>query len=198
MLFLPAGQIPDTLTHMDARVLGMSWLVRTKSSQMDLAGTLRQAFLDTAQLPISGMTSMQQVMSASVSQQRFNMLLLSGFGLIALLLGGFGLYGVMSYTVARQTKEIGVRMALGAQRGDILSMVLREAGMLVGIGIVVGAAAAIAGGKLMSSLLFGVAARDPLTLIAMCGVLMITGLFAAWWPARRAASTEPLQALRNE
>jgi ABC-type antimicrobial peptide transport system permease subunit len=100
--------------------------------------------------------------------------------------------------VARQTKEIGVRMALGAQRGDILRMVLREAGTLVGVGIVVGAAAAIAGGKLMSSLLFGVAARDPLTLIAMCGVLMITGLFAAWWPARRAASTEPMQALRIE
>jgi putative ABC transport system permease protein len=198
IMFLPAGQIPDTVTKMDDRVLGMSWLVRTKGTQADLASPLRTAFLDTAQSPISGMTTMEQVMSASVAQQRFNMLLVSGFGFIALLLGAAGLYGVMSYTVARQTKEIGVRMALGAQRGDILGMVLREAGLLVGVGIGVGAAAAIAGGKLMSSLLFGVAARDPLTLIAMCGVLMITGLFAAWWPARRAASTEPMQALRIE
>ncbi len=198
IMFLPAGQIPDNLTRMDTRLLGMTWLVRTKTAHVDLAAPLRQAFLDTANTPIAGMTTLQQVMSASVAQQRFNMLLVSGFGIIALLLGGAGLYGVMSYTVARQTKEIGVRMALGAQRGDILGMVLREAGLLVGIGLLVGVAAALAGGRLLSSILFGVAPRDAKTLLAMCGVLMITGLCAAWWPARRAASTEPMQALRIE
>jgi predicted permease len=197
-MYLPSGQLPDSMARLEGRIYGMSWLVRMKSSQVNLASPLRQVFLDTAQIPIAGMTSMDQVMSVSVSQQRFNMLLLSGFGVIALLLGAFGLYGVMSYTVARQTKEIGVRMALGAQRSDILAMVLREAGLLVGVGLVVGIAASIAGGRLMSSLLFGVAAGDPKTLVAMSLLLVVTGLFAAWFPARRAASTEPMQALRSE
>ena len=198
MMYLPASQIPDKMTQLDNRALGMSWMVRTKSSQVELAGPMRQALLEAAQAPIAGVTSMQEVMSASVAQQRFNMLLLCGFGVIALLLGATGLYGVMSYTVARQTKEIGVRMALGAARGDILRMVLREAGLLVGVGLVVGSIASIAGGKLMSSLLFGVAPRNPWALATMCGVLLVTGLFAAWWPARRAAATEPMQALRME
>ena len=197
-MYLPSGQLPDSMARLEGRIYGMSWLVRMKSSQVNLAAPLRQVFLDSAQLPIAGMTSMDQVMTASVSQQRFNMLLLSGFGVIALLLGAFGLYGVMSYTVARQTKEIGVRMALGARRSDILAMVLREAGLLVGVGLVVGIAASIAGGRLMSSLLFGVAAGDPKTLVAMSLLLVVTGLFAAWFPARRAASTEPMQALRSE
>jgi len=197
-MYLPSGQLPDSMARLEGRIYGMSWLVRMKSSQVNLAAPLRQVFLDTAQIPIAGMTSMDQVMSVSVSQQRFNMLLLSGFGVIALLLGAFGLYGVMSYTVARQTKEIGVRMALGAQRSDILAMVLREAGLLVGVGLVVGIAASIAGGRLMSSLLFGVAAGDPKTLVAMSILLVVTGLFAAWFPARRAASTEPMEALRSE
>ena len=198
IMYLPSAQLPDTMTRMDNRVLGMSWIVRMKSPQVDLAAPLRRVFLDTAQVPIAGMTTMGQVISASVSQQRFNMVLVSGFGIIALLLGGAGLYGVMSYTVARQTKEIGVRMALGAQRGNILRMVLREAGILIAAGLVVGVLASIAGGKLLSSILFGVAPRDPMTLLTMCGVLLATGLFAAWWPARRAASTEPMEALRIE
>jgi ABC-type antimicrobial peptide transport system permease subunit len=141
---------------------------------------------------------MQDVISASVAQQRFTMLLLGCFGLISLLMGAAGLYGVMSYTVARRTKEIGVRLAIGADRGDILRMVLREAGLLVGLGLLGGLAASLAGAQLLRSLLFGVAPRDPLTMGAMCAVLLLTGLFAAWWPASRAAATEPMEALRME
>jgi ABC-type antimicrobial peptide transport system permease subunit len=115
-----------------------------------------------------------------------------------LLMGAAGLYGVMSYTVARRTKEIGVRMAVGAYRGDILRMVLAEAGLLMALGLTVGVAASLAGAQILSSLLFGVVPRDPLMLTGMCAVLLLTGLFAAWWPALRASSIEPTQALRTE
>jgi predicted lysophospholipase L1 biosynthesis ABC-type transport system permease subunit len=198
IMYLPAAQIPDGMLHLDGRTYGMSWMVRTKGTDVNLAGELRRVFLDNGQIAIAGMTSLDQLVSSSIAQQRFNMVLLCGFGIIALILGAAGLYGVMSYTVARQTKEIGVRMALGAKRGDIVAMVLREAGILVGAGLVLGAAAALAGGKILSSLLFGVAPRDPMALLAMCAVLLVTGLFSAWWPARRAAATEPMQALRME
>jgi predicted permease len=198
IMYVPAAQLPDKITRLDNKLLGMSWVVRTKSAQVELANPIRQVFMDTAHVPISGMATLEKVMSDAIAQQRFNMLLLSGFGVIALLLGAAGLYGVMSYTVARQTKEIGVRMALGAKREDILRMVLREAGLLVGVGMIVGLVAALAGGKLLSSILFGVAARDPLTLLVVCGLLLLTGMFSAWWPARRAASVEPMRALRIE
>jgi ABC-type antimicrobial peptide transport system permease subunit len=154
--------------------------------------------MDNAQAPLLSVEPMAQVIDASVAQQRFNMILLCGFGLVSLVLGAAGLYGVMSYTVARQTREIGVRMALGAARGDITCMVLRDAGVLVGIGLAVGITVALAGTRILSSLLFGVAPRDPLMLITACVVLLFTGLFAAWWPARRAARIEPMAALRLE
>ncbi len=198
ILYLPISQIPDQLTRMDIDLLGMSWVVRMKSTGIDVATPARRIFLDDAQVPLLSVEPLSDVVSASVAQQRFNMLLLCGFGLISLFLGAAGLYGVLSYTVARQTKEIGVRMAIGAQRSDILRMVLREAGLLVGLGLIVGVAASLAGAQLLRSLIFGVAPRDPATLAAACGLLLITGLFAAWWPARRAASTEPMEALRME
>jgi len=198
IMYLPAGQIPDQLTQMDNHLLGMSWALRTKSAQVEVIGPVRQIFMDNARVPLLSVETMQDVIRTSIAQQRFNMLLLCAFGLIALALGGAGLYGVMSYAVTRQTKEIGVRMALGAQRRDIMRMVLREASLLVGAGLVIGVAASVAGTQLLRSLLFGIAPRDPITIASMCGVLALTGLFAAWWPARRAASTEPMQALRIE
>jgi predicted permease len=197
IMYLPASQIPDSITKMDSG-LGESWVVRTRTAHVDVSVAARGIFMDNARTPLLSVESMQNVISASVAQQRFTMMLLGCFGLISLLMGGAGLYGVMSYTVARRTKEIGVRMAIGAQRTDILRMVLREAGLLVGLGLVVGLAASLAGAQLLRSLLFGIAPRDPYTLAAACGVLLLTGLFAAWWPASRAAATEPMQALRME
>ncbi|HEY3988885.1 MAG TPA: ABC transporter permease [Acidobacteriaceae bacterium] len=198
IMYLPAAQIPDSLTKMGNGVLGMSWVVRTRAGEAGIVSAARRIFMDDARTPLLNVESMQDVISASVAQQRFTMMLLGCFGLISLLMGAAGLYGVMSYTVARRTKEIGVRMAIGAQRTDILRMVLGEASLLVFLGLAAGLAASLAGAQLLRSLLFGIAPRDPLTMAAMCGVLLVTGLFAAWWPASRAAATEPMQALRME
>jgi predicted permease len=198
VMYLPAGQLPDKETQMFNGLLGMSWVVRTRSAQVDVATTARRIFMDNAHTPLLSVEPLDQVISASLAQQRFSMILLSAFGLISLVLGAAGLYGVLSFAVARQTKEIGVRMAVGAQRGDIIRMVLRNAGKLILLGLVIGMIGALAGAHLLQSMVFGIAPRDPLTLACMCGVLLLTGLFAAWWPARRAAATEPMQALRAE
>jgi predicted permease len=198
VIYLPAAQLPDRETQMFNGLLGMSWIVRTKSAQVDVATSARRIFMDNAHTPLLSVEPLDQVISASVAQQRFSMILLSSFGLISLVLGAAGLYGVLSFAVARQTKEIGLRMAVGAERGDIIRMVLRDAGKLILVGLVIGVIAALAGAHLLQSLVFGIAPRDPLTLAYMCGVLLLTGLFAAWWPARRAAATEPMHALRAE
>ncbi|MEA2540037.1 MAG: hypothetical protein QOH35_1403 [Acidobacteriaceae bacterium] len=198
MMYLPAGQLPDKLTQMDNGLLGMSWVVRTQSAQLDVATPARHIFMDNARAPLLSVEPLEEVMSASVAQQRFSMILLSAFGIISLVLGAAGLYGVLSFGVAQQTREIGVRMAVGAQKADIIRKVLGDAGTLVAAGLAIGAIASLAGAQLLRSLVFGIAPRDPLTLLAMVGLLSLTGLFAAWWPARRAALTEPMEALRTE
>jgi predicted permease len=198
IIYIPAAQVPDRLTQMDVGLLGESWVVHTRAGGGEVLPSIRRIFMDNAQTPLLTVEPMSRVIDASVAQQRFNMILLCGFGLISLVLGAAGLYGVMSYTVARQTKEIGVRMALGAARSDVTRMVLQDAAVLVGIGLAMGIAAALAGARILSSLLFGVAPRDPLMLATASILLLFTGLFAAWWPARRAARVEPMAALRLE
>jgi predicted permease len=198
LMYLPAGQLPDKLTQMDNGLLGMSWVVRTQAAQVDVITPARHIFMDNARAPLLSVQPLEEVIRASVAQQRFSMILLSAFGLISLVLGAAGLYGVLSFGVAQQTREIGVRMAVGAQKADIIRKVLGDAGTLVAAGLAIGALASFAGAHLLRSLVFGIEPRDPLTLLAMAGLLSLTGLFAAWWPARRAASTEPMQALRTE
>lgn len=198
IMYLPASQLPDVMTQMQNRLLGECWVVRIRSAHLGVLPGIRKLFLQDAHTPLLSVESMEEVISKSVAQQRFSMILLCGFGLISLVLGAAGLYGVMSYNVARQTREIGVRMALGAQRGDVAGMVLRDAGILVGIGLAVGLAVSLLGAKMVAGLLFGVKPRDPTVLITASAVLLVTGLFAAWWPSRRAARIEPMEALRSE
>ena len=124
---------------------------------------------------------------------------LSGFfGFLAALLAAIGLYGVISYMVVQRTKEIGIRMAIGAERGDVLGLILREAGLLTLIGLIAGAGLALASAQTAKSLLYGLKPRDPLTLVIAVAVLSAVAAFASFWPAYRASKLDPLTALRYE
>ena len=149
-------------------------------------------------VPPYDVKTLREALADSISSQRFNLFLLGSFALAAFVLALVGIYGVVTYSVAARTREIGVRVALGAQRSNVIGMVVRE-GMTLGlVGIVVGLAASYLLTRLMTSLLYGVKATDPRIFAAASATLALTVLFASWWPARKAASIEPVTALRDE
>jgi putative ABC transport system permease protein len=150
------------------------------------------------QAPVYEVREMEDLASAAIARPRFQMLLLGSFAGIALLLTVVGLYGVLAYSVMKRTREIGVRIALGASRSMVLGMVLREAMILLVAGLALGVAGAAASGHLLEKMLYGITPRNPLLLIVACCTITVTSLIAAYLPALRAASVDPLQALRVE
>jgi len=174
-------------------------IVRTKSDPTSIAAAVRQAIwaVDKDQ-PVSNVRTMEQVFSATVSRERFQTLLLTIFASMALVLACVGLYGVISYAVAQRTHEIGIRMALGARQGDVLKLVINQGMGLTLVGIGLGLFVAFAVTRIMSDMLFGVPARDPLTFLSVSGLLIIVALVACYVPARRATKVDPLVALRYE
>ncbi len=139
-----------------------------------------------------------QVFASSLASRRFNLILVGAFAAAALLLAAAGIYGVMAYSVARRTRELGVRIALGATAGDVLRLVLGQGLGTTAIGVAIGVAGSLALTGMIRSLLFGVSAFDPLTLAAVTLLLAAVSLFACWIPARRATRVDPLEALRYE
>jgi ABC-type antimicrobial peptide transport system permease subunit len=139
-----------------------------------------------------------QVYAASLGSRRFNLILIGSFGIAALVLATTGVFGVMAYSVSRRTREIGVRVALGAGTGDVLRMVLGQGLRTIVIGIAIGIAAALALTRTVASLLFGVTATDPLTFIGVTLLLVAAALLACYIPARRATRVDPMVALRCE
>jgi putative ABC transport system permease protein len=142
--------------------------------------------------------TLSQVYSASLGSRKFNLILIGFFGIVALLLATAGVFGVMAYSVSRRTREIGVRIALGARPADVLTMVLGQGMRTILIGLVIGLAASLALTRMIGSLLFGVTATDPVTFVAVVLLLIATALAACYIPARRAAKVDPMVALRYE
>jgi putative ABC transport system permease protein len=142
--------------------------------------------------------SMDDLIAQSMSPQRFNMMLLAAFAGLALLLAAVGIYGVLSYTVRRRVREIGIRMALGASQSDILRLVVGDGMKPILLGVALGVIAAIALSRLVASLLFGVPPTDPLTFVVVATLLVIVGIAANTVPAYRATKVEPTQTLREE
>jgi predicted permease len=173
-------------------------VVRTAVDPMSLAASVRNAIwaVDKDQ-PVSNMNAMEDVVARALARQRFSMLLLAIFAGLALVLAAVGIYGVMSYSVAQQTREIGIRIALGAQRGDVLKMTVMQGLKLVVVGLAIGLAAAFVLTRVMASLLFGISATDPLTFLVISVVLLGVALLASYIPALRATRVDPMVALRG-
>jgi putative ABC transport system permease protein len=189
-IYVPHSQRPDS---------GMTVVVRSSLDPASLVGAMRQQLLalDKEQ-PLAQVRTMQQVVAQSTAQRRVMVMVSALFGALALLLAALGLYGVMAYTVTLRTREIGVRMALGAQRSDILRLVISNGMALALIGIAVGLAGAFALTRLMVSLLFHVTPTDARTFAAVPALLIVVALLACCIPARRATKVNPLVALRYE
>jgi putative ABC transport system permease protein len=174
-------------------------VISTAVEPLSLAAAARRTIweIDKDQ-PVSNIRTMEDILSDSIARQRFSMLLLGIFAAVALVLAAVGIYGVMSYSVAQRTREIGIRMALGARRGDVLMLTVGGGLKLVLIGVAIGLGAAFVLTRVMSSLLFGVSATDPATYIIISLILVSVAALASYIPARRATKVDPMVALRYE
>jgi putative ABC transport system permease protein len=174
-------------------------VVRTPGEPMAFAEAVkRQIWQVDPQLPVTKLQAMPDVMSLSFAERRFNMLLLGLFAAVALVLAGVGIYGVVSYAVAQRTREIGIRMALGAQRQDVLKLVVRQGMTLALAGIGIGLVAALPLTRFLQTLLFGIKGTDPATYAVISLILIAVALAACFLPARRATKVDPMIALRYE
>jgi len=177
----------------------MTIAIRTRDESAGLIEEVKnQVWSLDGQIPVSDVHAMDDLIAVSLAQQRFNMLLLGLFAALALILAAVGIYGAMAYAVNLRRHEIGVRVALGAQRGDVLRLVLRDGARIALLGIAFGIAGALALTRLMASLLFEVKPTDPATFAGVAILLALVALAACYLPARRAMRVDPIVALRYE
>jgi ABC-type antimicrobial peptide transport system permease subunit len=173
--------------------------LRTKVDPASMTKSVRVAIHSgDPDLPLAKIATLTTLVNDSLSQPRFAMLLLAAFSLLALLLASIGMYGVISYAVAQRLQEIGIRMALGAERRNVFGMVLGHGARLAGLGIAIGLVVALGVTRLMSSFLYGIESTDPFTFAAVSLLLLATALLACYLPARRATRVDPMVALRHE
>jgi putative ABC transport system permease protein len=177
----------------------LAYAVRATGDPMALVPQLKQALASVdADLPMSNVTTMEELIEGTTGPRRFAMLLLTAFSALAAALAAIGLYGVMSYTVTQRARELGVRLALGAGPAQVVRLVIREGVRLAAIGLAIGLVAALTLSRVLRSMLFGVSTTDPLTFVAIPLLLLAVTAFACWVPARRAARVDPVEALRAE
>ena len=193
------GEPSATMYVPTRELLFVNLVIRTQGDPLSLVGGVRKEVnaLDPDQ-PIAAIRPMTEWVAMSAAGARYRTTLLGLFALLAIILAATGIYGVMSYSVAQRTQEIGVRMALGARPLDVLKLVVRQGMMLALIGVIVGLAGALALTRVMSSLLFGVTERDPITFVAVAALLIVVAFISCFVPARRATKVDPLVALRYE
>jgi putative ABC transport system permease protein len=199
MVYVPAAQVTDGITALAGRAASLAWIVRVQNSPRALASAIQHELTAASGgLPVASVRSMDEIVSQSTARQDFNAMLMTIFGSAALLLAALGIYGLMAYSVEQRTREIGIRLALGAESSRVKNMVILQGMRLVLIGVGIGIAAALALSRILAGFLFGVQARDPGVFLLVPVVLTGVGYFAVCLPARRASMVDPINALRHE
>jgi putative ABC transport system permease protein len=194
---VPNGQVTDELNALNLRISPVAWIVRTRVQPYSLSIPIQEQLRQVTGLPVSDVRSMNDVVSRSISRQRFNMTLMTVFGGAALALAAIGIYGLMAYSVAQRTQEIGIRLALGADGQRVRNMVVLQGVRLATVGVVIGLGSAFGLARLVASQLFGVKAWDPAVFVSVPIVLALIALAAVWLPALRASRVDPIVALRD-
>jgi putative ABC transport system permease protein len=197
-VYEPIAQLPDVANRFLAVGGQMAWIARTRSAPRGVAPALQDALRQAAGLPVSNVLPLDEIVARSLFRQRFVMWLMAAFGGAALLLASIGLYGLMAYAVEQRVREIGIRLALGAESSRIARTVVWQGLRLTLVGTIAGLLAALVAARAIARLLFGVASSDPLTLGAVVVVVGSVAALAVWLPARRASRVDPIVALRCE
>jgi len=199
LMIVPGSQVTDGMTALNSNIGPMVWLVRTHGDPHPyISAVTSQLRQSSGGFPVARVRPMTQVVGNSTAREDFNMLLLTIFGACALILAAIGIYGLMAYSVQQRTQEMGIRMALGADRSRIRSLVVWHGMRLAIVGVVIGIAAAFGLTRFIASLLFGVKTWDPAVFVTVPIILGLVALLAVWMPATRASRLDPQQALRIE
>jgi len=199
LLIVPDAQVTDGMTKLNAGIVPLRWVIRTHGDPHPLIPQItEQLRLASGGFSVSHVRTMDEIVSRSMARDSFNMLLLTIFGGVALVLAAIGIYGLMAYSVEQRTQEMGIRMALGADRDAIRKLVVWQGMRLALVGVVLGLGAAFGLTRLMANLLYGVKAMDAESFVAAPLILAVVALAAVWLPAARASNVDPMRALRTE
>ncbi|MBM3768353.1 MAG: FtsX-like permease family protein, partial [Acidobacteria bacterium] len=197
-MFIPISQQTDAINALNVRLTPLAWVVRTHGNPATVSPAIQEVLRQVSGLPLANVRTMDEIMARSTSRERFNMLLMMVFGFSALFLAAIGVYGLMAYSVQQRTQEIGIRLALGAQTGDVRRMVIVHGMKFAVAGILVGTGAAWWAAAKIANFLFQVTPRDPAIFTTVPLFLIAVALAAVWVPALRATRVDPVIALRAD